>query len=430
MQPERPGARRPAELLPLPLVDRQRRPGRGELALGPHQHAGLAVHHRVTQPGHVERHRRGAADRRLGDHDPPALDQRRMHEQPGRAQQPVLLLLRHPAGEHDAGPGQGLKPRPFRAVPGDDQLPAGHVPDPVPEPEQQVEALVVGEPAHREEQRFRRARGGRVRFLDAVADLPDPVPADAHVLQRAGRGFGHGQEQVPAVHPGHDHPLDVPPDGGERRAEPDRPQVGVHVVDQAEHRTAAPQRRQVGHPVADLDDQVGAPEVPQVGEGRAEELRVRAAVAHDPVRPLGDRPAAQQRDPVAAGEHAGRQPVDQDLRSAGPPVGQIAPRDEQDVAGGFGGAYRQAGPAARAQRIRQPVDLGRPRRGREAAGQGLQPGRERRSRPPRQARLRRLSAWIISHVAAPGHWLTVRVRVASSQVVIPCVGIAALFGGY
>ena len=382
VQPERPGARRPAELLALPLVDRQRRPGRGELALGPHQHAGLAVHHRVTQPGHVERHRRGAADRRLGDHDPPALDQRRMHEQPRRAQQAVLLLLRHPAGEHDAGPGQGLQPRPLRPVPGDDQLPADHVPHPVPQPQQQVEALVVGEPAEREEQRVRRPRGRRIRLLDAVADLPDPVPPDADLLQRFRRGGGHGEEQVPAVHPGHDDPLDVPSDGGERRGEPDRPQVGVHVVDQAEHRALRPQRRQVGHPVADLDDQVVVPEVPQVGQGRAEELGVRAAVAHHAVRPLGDGSAAQQRHPVAAGEHAGRQPVDQDLGSAGLPVGQVPPGDEQDV----------LGLVVAADRLRQ-----------REGGSRLTSQACLRRPCLRRPYLRRQSAWIIVHVAAPGH---------------------------
>ena len=217
-------------------------------------------------------------------------------------------------------------------------------------------------------------------------------------------------------------------DSGGRK--PDRPQVGVHVVDQAEHRAPAPQRRQVGHPVADLDDQVGAPEVPQVGQGRAEELGVRAAVAHDPVRAFGHRPAAQQRDPVAAGEHAGRQPVDQDLRAAGLPVGQIPPRDEHDVAGGLGGAYRQAGPAARAERIRQPVDPGRPRRGRQAAGQGLQPAPEaplpaRRPGLSPQAERLDLQSCRGSRSLADGMdpW-------TSSQVVIPWVRIAALFGRY
>jgi hypothetical protein len=400
VQSERTGACRPSQLLPLALVDRQRRPGRGELALSLYQHPGLVVHHRVSQPRYVERDRGGAADRRLGDHDPPALDQRRVHEQPGRAQQPVLLLLRHPAGKLHARPGQGLQPRPFRPVPGDHQLPAHHVPHPVPQPQQQVEALVVGEPADREEQRVRRARSGRIRLLHAVADLPDPVPAHSHLLQRLRRGVGHGEEQVPAVHPGHDHPFDVPADSGDRRAEPDRPQVGVHMVHQAEHRAPAPERRQVRHPVADFDDQVGVPEIPQVGEGRAEKLGVGAAVADDTVRPLGHRPAAQQGHPVAAGEHAGRQPVDQDLRSPGPPVGQIPPGDEENV----------PRPSDRAGRTGQPADLSRPRRGREGAGRGVKPGREGRSRPAGQARIRRLSAWIISHVAAPGQWLTARVR--------------------
>ena len=312
----------------------------------------------------------------------------------------MLLLLRHPAGEHHAGAGHRLKPRPLRTVPGDHQLPAHHVPDPVPQPQQQVKPFVVGEPAHREEQRIRRPRGRRIGLLDTVAYLPDPVLVHPHPLQRRRGGVGHGEEQVAAVHPGHDLPLDVPADGGEGRKEPDRPQVGVHVVHQAEHRAPGPQRRQIGHPVADLHDQVGVPEVPQVGEGRAGELGVRAAVAHHAVRPLGHRPAAQQRHPVAAGEHAGGQPVDQDLGSAGPAVGEIPPGDEKNV-------FRSG---ARAERTGQPVDLRRPRRGRECPGQGLKLGRERCSRLAGQARLRRLGAWIIRHVVAPGRWLTAGIR--------------------
>ncbi len=274
-----------------------------------------------------------------------------MQEQPRRAHQPVLLGVRHPAGELDARPGQCLQPRPLGPVPGDHQLPARHVPHPVPQPQQQVEALVVGEPAEREEHRLRRPRGGRIRRLDAVADLPDPVLADPDLLQRLRRGRGHGEEQVLAVHPGHDDPLDVPSHRGERRPEPDRPQLCVHVVHQAEHRAPGPQRRQEGHPVADLDDQVVAPEVPQVGEGRAEELGVRAAVAHHAVRPFGHLSTAHQRHPVAAGQHAGRQPVNQHLGSPGLPVREVPPGDEQDA----------LALVAAADRFRQPVT--RPRRG-------------------------------------------------------------------
>ena len=143
---QRPGARGPAQLLAPPPVDGQRSPGRRELAFGPHQHPRLAVHHRVTQPRHVEGNRGGTANRRLGDHDAPAFDQRRVHQQPRRAQQPVLLLLRHPPGEHHARSGLRLQPRALRPVPGDHQLPADHVPHPVPQPQQQIEALVIGEP--------------------------------------------------------------------------------------------------------------------------------------------------------------------------------------------------------------------------------------------------------------------------------------------
>ena len=58
------------------------------------------------------------------------------------------------------------------------------------------------------------------------------------------------------------------------------------------------------------------------------------------VRPFGGRPAAQQRHLVASGRQAGGQLVDQHLGSPGQPVGEIPPRDEQDLAGGFGGSVR------------------------------------------------------------------------------------------
>ena len=326
----------------------------------------------------------------------------------------MLLLLRHPPGEHHAGAGHRLKPRPLRTVPGDHQLPAHHVPDPVPQPQQQVKPFVVGEPAHREEQRIRRPRGRRIGLLDTVAYLPDPVLVHPHPLQRRRGGVGHGEEQVAAVHPGHDLPLDVPADGGDGRKEPDRPQVGVHVVHQAEHRAPGPQRRQIGHPVADLHDQVGVPEVPQVGEGRAGELGIRAAVAHHAVRPLGHRPAAQQRHPVAAGEHAGGQPVDQDLGSPGALVGEVPPRDEQDVPGPDPGT-----------RVRQPEVPGPgdaplpsgPRHG-QAVDASLRP-----------ARLRGQSALVIVHVGSRPS-ADDAISPSRSQIVIPYVRIAALFCGY
>ena len=121
-------------------------------------------------------------------------------------------------------------------------------------------------------------------------------------------------------------------------------------------------RRQEGHPVADLDDQVDVPEVPQVGQWRAEELGVGAAVAPHVVGPFGHRPAAQQRHPVAAGQQPGRQLVDQHLRSPGQPVGEVPPRDEQDVPGaGRAGSPASCGPAARARGPARAAGRPRPR---------------------------------------------------------------------
>ena len=110
----------------------QRRPRGRELALVPDQQPGLAVHDRVAQAGHVEPDRRGAPDRGLGDHDAPALDHGRVQQHPGRAQQAVLLLLRHPPGEprRPARPG----PRCGRAPGRRPRSPAARRPPAAPAP--------------------------------------------------------------------------------------------------------------------------------------------------------------------------------------------------------------------------------------------------------------------------------------------------------
>ena len=86
--------------------------------------------------------------------------------------------------DHDTRAGQGLDAGPLGAVARDHELAADHVPHPVPEPQQQVDALVVGQPAQREEQRLRRPRRQRLRRLDTVADLPDLVRPDPELGQR------------------------------------------------------------------------------------------------------------------------------------------------------------------------------------------------------------------------------------------------------
>src|SRR5207244_8952539 len=57
-------------------VEGQRCPCRGELRLGAGEYTGPPMLNGVAQARNVEADGRGATQRRLGDHDPPALDQR------------------------------------------------------------------------------------------------------------------------------------------------------------------------------------------------------------------------------------------------------------------------------------------------------------------------------------------------------------------
>src|SRR5260370_594606 len=99
----------------FPAVDREGCPGRGELALGTDQHSRLVVNDRVPESWNAETYGRGGPKRRLDDDDSPAFDPGRMQQQPGGRHQPVLLLLRYPASEFDAGSGEALQSLPLRA---------------------------------------------------------------------------------------------------------------------------------------------------------------------------------------------------------------------------------------------------------------------------------------------------------------------------
>ncbi len=385
LQPEGLAAGRLPECRPACMVDRERRPRGGELALAADKRPCLAIQYGVSQAGHIEPDRRCATDRRFGDDDTPALDHGWMHEHPRGAQQPVLLLLADPSCEDDAGPSESLEALAFRTVTGDDQLPADNRPHPVPQPQQEVQALVVGEPPEREEHRLGRARQQRTWGLDTVEDEPDVRPVHPDLLQSGGRGRRDRQEQVLPVRPWHQHVLREATCGRDRRRETQPPQLGVHVVDEAQCRAARPQGREIGHSVADLHDEVAVAQVPPVHEGRPEELAVGTAATQHPVGTLTRGSAAEEGDAVAVRRDPLREPVDKHLRAACPWVGKIPPCDEQDMATARGRAVHpvRAGPLRhRRQGCRQAR---RPAARRCAAG--VTAAARMRRRHPQAARL-------------------------------------------
>lgn len=67
----------------------------------------------------------------------------------------MLLGLGDMAGELDAGTGELLEPLPFGSVADDHQPAAGDRADPFPQAQQEIDPLVLDEPSHGHEQRFR-----------------------------------------------------------------------------------------------------------------------------------------------------------------------------------------------------------------------------------------------------------------------------------
>ncbi|CAM5531172.1 hypothetical protein SVIOM74S_01074 [Streptomyces violarus] len=258
-----------------------------------------------------------------------------MQQQPGRAQQPVLLGLRDIAGELHTGPGELFQSSALGAVSDDDEPPAGDRPHPLPQPQQQIDPLVLDQPADGDEQRLGGTLGPRRRLLDAVVHDPDTVPLDADRAQRVGRGGGDRDQQTPLLRPGQGPVFESSADPRGRRqrpAEAHLPQVGVDVVDQAQRGPGVPQRRQVRHAVAHLDQQIAVTDL--AGEGRpgAQVVPVGAARRHDPVVPEGRGAPAQQGHLVAEPGQAVGELVDQQLGAAGGRVVQISMGEEDDPA--------------------------------------------------------------------------------------------------
>ncbi len=92
------------------------------------------------------------------------------------------------AGELDAGARQLLQPGALGAVADDDEPTARDRPDPLPELEQQIDALVVDEPAQRHEQRRGGALALRGGLPHPVVHHSDPAVGDAQFAQGARRG--------------------------------------------------------------------------------------------------------------------------------------------------------------------------------------------------------------------------------------------------
>ena len=263
---------------------------------------------RVSQSGHVEGDGGRVPGRGLGDHQPPALDERGVQQQPGRAQQPVLLGLGDMAGER--------RRRARRA------LPAGPAPGPSPTMTSRPPvtgrtrshsrssssiALVLDEAPHGEEQRLGRARGERARLLDTVVDEPDPL-ARRH-RGRASASAVEGETATSRLPRWARVSAQCSSLLPSRAAGPGKrigPHVGVHMVDQAERRSAVPQRGEVRHAVAHLDEQVAVADLPCEGAAGAQEVPGVAAGRDDAVVAVGGGAAAQQGDLVAvSGEPVG-----------------------------------------------------------------------------------------------------------------------------
>lgn len=195
----------------------------------------------------------------------------------------VLAFLGDMTGEGDAGPGHGGKPGALRTVADDHQPAAGHRPDPLPQPQQQIDPLVLDQPPHGQEQRLRRLGGQWAGLRHAVVHQPDPVRGDPEAAQRGRGRAGDRHHQIPAVRTGQRPVLQAAaePGGGPRAAQP--PQVRMDMVDQAQGGTAVPQRRQIGHAVADLDQEVAVADPARQLAGYAQVMTGVAARGHHPV---------------------------------------------------------------------------------------------------------------------------------------------------
>lgn len=151
------------------------------------------------------------------------------------------------------------------------------------------------------------------------------------------------------------------PCGGQQgAAEAHLPQVGVDVVDEAQGGAAVPERCEVRHSVADLDEQIGLADLPGEGGACTQIVAELAARRHDPVVPERRGTAADQGHLVAEGGEPLGQPVDQQLGAARGRIVQISVGKENDSARLWG---------ERREGLRHPGVTGA-QRGRHVLGHG------------------------------------------------------------
>ena len=105
----------------------------------------------------------------------------------------------------------------------------------------------------------------------------------------------------------------------------------MDMVHETEHRLAPPERREERDAVLHVDDEIDIGEVAPIGEGCPYVLAVGATCIDDRIGARRDRPTAQHGGLVTAVGEPECKAVDEDLRTSGLGVGQIAPGEKEDA---------------------------------------------------------------------------------------------------
>ena len=257
------------------------------------------------QAADAHRRARRAAGGGLDHGQAPALGRRGGQRHPRPREQACLLLLvdvaveGHAVGER-AALHLGLERGPVVAVAGDVEVRLGNRLEHV---EQQLDALVLLQAPEVEQRRFGRLRPRREKAgIEAEVDDVDALALDAEGDEVLARGLRDREHRDAGIEDLQRHLLEQ--EGGDAPAEPELGDVVLlmDVEDQQDARLAhpAPQRREEGDPVEDLEHDVGvAPEAAQGGPRRAREDRQPRA------HPVHGEALVEVRDPLGAGVVAG-----------------------------------------------------------------------------------------------------------------------------
>ena len=164
-----------------------------------------------------------------------------MHQKPGAAQEPLLLLFGHPPPDLDPIAGKPLQPVALRPIPRDYQAPPGLRPYLAPDLEQQVEALVGDKAAKSEEERLLRARlVGRGSQAGSHRHHADPLGRHPQLPEGGSGRRGNAEEQRPAIDARHRAILEGAPERGYRPRETQAPLLRAEVMDEADDGPAPP----------------------------------------------------------------------------------------------------------------------------------------------------------------------------------------------